>query len=234
MNKPPHDCRSRGDCGGRRMGEAHAPDGRLTIAAVAATAAITICAGVTVVGCRLTIAAVAATAAKEASSQNGREKTASRLPQSRRLRPIQIPELNLLRDRLTIAAVAATAANPLPNQQNPTTPASRLPQSRRLRLCPGAEKLFGGNTASRLPQSRRLRQQPNHTTMTNNLTASRLPQSRRLRLAAKGRGVGALHRLTIAAVAATAAIWPVGMGFRCGPPHDCRSRGDCGGRSHRH
>ncbi len=60
--KPPHDCRSRGDCGKISTARHEAADFRLTIAAVAATAAKNRTVEF-IPSCRLTIAAVAATAA---------------------------------------------------------------------------------------------------------------------------------------------------------------------------
>ncbi len=61
------------------------------------------------------------------------------------------------------------------------------------------------NAASRLPQSRRLRLRKKFDNAAAAKTASRLPQSRRLRQWLE------LQR----------------KGAEC-PPHDCRSRGDCG------
>jgi len=60
---PPHDCRSRGDCGFKNHIAALDAEIRLTIAAVAATAAVIVHGPVPVNVARLTIAAVAATAA---------------------------------------------------------------------------------------------------------------------------------------------------------------------------
>ena len=108
---------------------------------------------------------------------------ASRLPQSRRLRQAE-PRLDydFQLDRLKIAAVAATAAG----RRFSLTPgdscaASRLPQSRRLRLQGNAAMERGRLTASRLPQSRRLRHEKDLQSGIPYSAASRLPQSRRLR-----------------------------------------------------
>ena len=61
-------------------------------------------------------------------------------------------------------------------------------------------------------------------------TASRLPQSRRLRPTNNPQNNRRRRRLTIAAVAATAADAAMCDIDRSEPPHDCRSRGDCGQR----
>ena len=132
---------------------------------------------------------------------------ASRLPQSRRLRPVQAPTpLPMADDRLKIAAVAATAATMRARSLDSSQAASRLPQSRRLR--PGLVRCDPAKlrTASRLPQSRRLRPRSPVPELTANLPASRLPQSRRLRRPK----------------------WPAPLANGFLPPQDCRSRGDCG------
>ena len=134
MSGPPQDCRSRGDCGCVTFGLS-----KMRIS-------------------RLKIAAVAATAAPGFHSSHNRILTASRLPQSRRLRPAdsgqkQTPPpppqdcrsrgdcgvaVGVLEDaggaRLKIAAVAATAAGSPLLEMSARRAASRLPQSRRLRL----------------------------------------------------------------------------------------------------
>ena len=204
--EPPHDCRSRGDCGPELVAVTTPFESRLTIAAVAATAAIYDSLCWDEVNCRLTIAAVAATAAHGQSQSRNRWHPASRLPQSRRLRPLQ-------------SGRCCRGCNP----------ASRLPQSRRLRppnesrlmLCatpphdcrsrgdcglPGTSATIENwvrltiaavaataavqagkasdafEPASRLPQSRRLRHGIHGCILFAERTASRLPQSRRLRL----------------------------------------------------
>ncbi len=131
---PPHDCRSRGDCGLGLHPKTAGVNDRLTIAAVAATAATSPTANRDLPPPRLTIAAVAATAAVRLPLGVTLKKPASRLPQSRRLRLAIIVKLaaaagpphdcrsrgdcgfrstaksRKTRNRLTIAAVAATAA----------------------------------------------------------------------------------------------------------------------------
>ena len=134
-----------------------------------------------------------------------RTATASRLPQSRRLRLLARSQHSRLHRRLKIAAVAATAAiNALTNYPSAST-ASRLPQSRRLRL----NRLFDSEDemrpASRLPQSRRLRLGATLPGFVLHSAASRLPQSRRLRPQPGCKLEGSTCRLKIAAVAATAA-----------------------------
>jgi len=109
---PPQDCRSRGDCGQTVRVPPFHPASRLKIAAVAATAASALSPNVL------------------------KPETASRLPQSRRLRHGCGPQEAGIIGRLKIAAVAATAA-----RHDILTPefnhaASRLPQSRRLRRFP--------------------------------------------------------------------------------------------------
>ncbi len=203
---PPQDCRSRGDCG--RIGETLAghPAIRLKIAAVAATAA---------------------------NAQSGEveyiEGTASRLPQSRRLRLSFFLLTSRTHLRLKIAAVAATAASNIiifgrsalirlkiaavaataastSGQARPCGRAAlRLPQSRRLRLAKSFHQYFRQTAASRLPQSRRLRLSGQTARQPPPSTASRLPQSRRLR---------------------PCLIY--GRKYQQFPPQDCRSRGDCG------
>ena len=179
--------------------------------------------------------------------------SASRLPQSRRLR---LPAPSTARTptdcRLTIAAVAATAAPAVSDQRNGTkarlTIAAVAATAAFLQLL----AFFSRRAASRLPQSRRLRQlclkwlarclSPPHDCRSRgdcgipwrvalalqDDAASRLPQSRRLRRCAAWRTIGGFNRLTIAAVAATAAGSRFIRSDCGGPPHDCRSRGDCG------
>ena len=85
-NEPPHDCRSRGDCGCHVL----RPLQQCVL--------------------RLTIAAVAATAAPKSGMISTGWPAASRLPQSRRLRLFAVASSPAITHRLTIAAVAATAA----------------------------------------------------------------------------------------------------------------------------
>ena len=137
LRAPPQDCRSRGDCGissrrniesdvrrlkiaavaataAMKRGKPRSTTGfRLKIAAVAATAAGGGIAPATGGILRLKIAAVAATAAGTTPTRPIGLKSASRLPQSRRLRH----GFGITDFRRQI-------------------PASRLPQSRRLRLAP--------------------------------------------------------------------------------------------------
>jgi len=131
---PPQDCRSRGDCGEAVNKWKADSSSRLKIAAVAATAATDLTGLGYSPDHRLKIAAVAATAGWSALISSTVIDAASRLPQSRRLRPMRTLPSSSATTRLKIAAVAATAAT------RPSTPAasrgsaSRLPQSRRLRL----------------------------------------------------------------------------------------------------
>ena len=107
---PPQDCRSRGDCGKKCK---PIPESAHT---------------------RLKIAAVAATAATVNTALGSGPCSASRLPQSRRLR----------------RWLPSTSGRGF-------RPASRLPQSRRLRPHLTVNLQLRGCPASRLPQSRRLR-----------------------------------------------------------------------------
>ena len=122
LNRPPHDCRSRGDCGTERTTRQGWPFGRLTIAAVAATAASVPDIPAVGIVLRLTIAAVAATAASARTGCRSTTGAASRLPQSRRLRHIGIGGVAPDGCRLTIAAVAATAARSLEHLENQHLP----------------------------------------------------------------------------------------------------------------
>ncbi len=88
---PPHDCRSRGDCGLEIGLQLLTRRCRLTIAAVAATAAWKLSEARKKIISRLTIAAVAATAAIFSPACPSERSAASRLPQSRRLRPAWAP-----------------------------------------------------------------------------------------------------------------------------------------------
>ena len=154
---------------------------------------------------------------------------ASRLPQSRRLRLRYCAVTRRCRrTRLKIAAVAATAARCI----------DTVARCRRIRLkiaavaATAAARLTAmhaptRHAASRLPQSRRLRLTGHLAT----LRATDPPQDCRSR-GDCGAAVSDLHslhesRLKIAAVAATAAAAP-GSDGTCDPPQDCRSRGDCG------
>src|SRR5438309_1231490 len=108
--------------------------------------------------------------------------------------------------RLTIAAVAATAAEP--GEKVPAFKAHRLPIAAVAATAAGSGRSrdLPRGTASRLPQSRRLRPQIVQTSASPcALAASRLPQSRRLRLQVQAALTDGTIRLTIAAVAATAA-----------------------------
>ena len=120
--RPPHDCRSRGDCGLVPLRSFQKKLSRLTIAAVAATAAKKARAELLKHVIRLTIAAVAATAAFCGPAIHRGNDTASRLPQSRRLRHANILNMNSTLNRLTIAAVAATAARSLEHLENQHLP----------------------------------------------------------------------------------------------------------------
>ena len=203
--EPPQDCRSRGDCGSLKLETTGTTRHRLKIAAVAATAARFSILTRSSRSPRLKIAAVAATAATCKNVFKTRRITASRLPQSRRLRLqtnsggkicFKPPQDCRSRgdcgwnprfwdwgreNRLKIAAVAATAALPRKPARKHSASASRLPQSRRLRLYWLLHMPVAGYPASRLPQSRRLRRD------------------------------GSAAR-----------------GIPLYPPQDCRSRGDCG------
>jgi len=156
--EPPQDCRSRGDCGSLKLETTGTTRHRLKIAAVAATAARFSILTRSSRSPRLKIAAVAATAATCKNVFKTRRITASRLPQSRRLRLqtnsggkicFKPPQDCRSRgdcgwnprfwdwgreNRLKIAAVAATAALPRKPARKHSASASRLPQSRRLRL----------------------------------------------------------------------------------------------------
>ena len=179
--KPPHDCRSRGDCGGcligtvsqfgaasrlpqsRRLrpvleedwsiaaairltiaavaataasahsGSANSRLSRLTIAAVAATAASTASATCCIADFRLTIAAVAATAARKDDRIAGLSFRLTIAAVAATAAPIRDELVELMNHRLTIAAVAATAAACPCFENDKNIAASRLPQSRRLR-----------------------------------------------------------------------------------------------------
>ena len=137
--------------------------------------------------------------------------TASRLPQSRRLRPPGIGYSAITAHRLKIAAVAATAA---------VNCSIRSERQKQLRLKiaavaataaarPITISCVGTLPASRLPQSRRLR----HKAATLFLAPSNIPPQD-----CRSRGDCG---------------WSAPCHFRrsSGPPHDCRSRGDCGGAS---
>ena len=178
---PPQDCRSRGDCGGQY----------LTMSFFWMI--------------RLKIAAVAATAAAWAPTCKIATRSASRLPQSRRLRhqPASFPSTGVL-NRLKIAAVAATAAS----ATDTLLVASVPPQDCRSRGDCGQKmrphysrpanrlKIAAVAATAALPYAGHL-----HSLV----SASRLPQSRRLR-------------------PATAPDRALSLP----PPQDCRSRGDCG------
>ena len=161
------------------------------------------------------------------TERGARWQTASRLPQSRRLRLHICLSIVRRLTRLKIAVVAATAALRPDQIWFATSP----PQDCRSRGdCGFTSKIFKSSsyTASRLPQSRRLRRRdnlfPDETTSRLKIaavaataaprgrcssrspcSASRLPQSRRLRRSVKR------------------CRWLVTR-----PPQDCRSRGDCG------
>ena len=133
LTNPPQDCRSRGDCGVARVSAIRHVQLRLKIAAVAATAArlkprqwIT---SIPPHDCRSR-----GDCGRPDRNEHCRSITASRLPQSRRLRLAVEWHCTVQLNRLTIAAVAATAAMRCRHDHPHCTPASRLPQSRRLRL----------------------------------------------------------------------------------------------------
>ena len=182
---PPHDCRSRGDCG-EKVFKASSPFAklRLTIAAVAATAAAArIRAGGNFFQfLRLTIAAVAATAAYLMGEKFPKISAFTIAAVAATAAMGRLMQFRQEEPRLTIASVAATAAILRYMRLIPFA-ASRLPQSRRLRqICRGeksAEK--PSSTASRLPQSRRLRLRRKNQRGDGQQAASRFLQSRRLR-----------------------------------------------------
>ncbi len=206
---------------------------------------------------RLKIPAVAATAAERRVLELQWLQSASRFPQSRRLRHPRI------------------AVDSSPNDT-----ASRFPQSRRLR--PNTQNVEGGfsEPASRFPQSRRLRLFLSRRRCASLHSASRFPQSRRLRLSFWSSAANNAFRLKIPAVAATAAVTLLASPMKANPasrfpqsrrlrpaqtiagyvtsvaasrfpqsrrlrrakchirerrqapPQDSRSRGDCGGKTH--
>ena len=134
----------------------------------------------------------------------GRISTASRLPQSRRLRHGQNGEHGLHDGRLKIAAVAATAAAGFMPATVKHSTASRLPQSRRLRPGAVAVKLSGWCRLKIAAVAATAAGEVCHP-ISILWPASRLPQSRRLRLSQ-----------------------PAARCAHYQPPQDCRSRGDCG------
>ena len=181
--------------------------------------------------------------------------TASRLPQSRRLRPMLIVyDTNRYSPPQDCRSRGDCGVRVDGMAESGQLPASRLPQSRRLRLVLRMSCNFAAKSASRLPQSRRLRPPVAEVSFVICVAASRLPQSRRLRHArralqvrnqvppqdCRSRGdcgelifsssVCSLScRLKIAAVAATAAVSVRRIAADGShPPQDCRSRGDCG------
>ena len=180
---PPQDCRSRGDCGVKIIPKLECRNDRLKIAAVAATAAV------------------------ENAAPGATSSTASRLPQSRRLR-----------------------RKPCDYEKHGNSP----PQDCRSRgdcgiACP--PRVVGLSTASRLPQSRRLRPMPSKSTWQHGYPPQDCRsrgdcgtgQQERSRVGedppqdCRSRGDCGLKIVVVGHVTAT-------------PPQDCRSRGDCGGQ----
>ena len=153
---PPHPPRNRGDCGWAADGQNDCPHGRLTPPGIAATAAQRAVMSDATFKTRLTPPGIAATAASCFHSSIWTLMTASRPPESRRLRPERRLLTRLFR-RLTPPGIAATAAQASQSTNvtslfPPHAPRSRgdcgLDLARRFLSCP---------SASRFPQSRRLR-----------------------------------------------------------------------------
>ena len=179
---------------------------RLTIAAVAATAAFKKARHRIRLRFRLTIAAVAATAAEIQFDVEASGIAASRLPQSRRLRPSEADQQAMLDLRLTIAAVAATAASVVIVV---SAPVILPPHDCRSRGDCGPGNPGKKDDGRYPPHDCRSRGDCGPAFLRHPLAAvapaSRLPQSRRLRL--------------------NGSRW---RNWKSNPPHDCRSRGDCG------
>ncbi len=154
---------------------------------------------------RLTIAAVAATAATFLYARMLSARPASRLPQSRRLRLVVVSSIfrcplppHDCRSRGDCGCRGWTLG--CPTHVPPHDCRSRGDCGRGASSQNGPQK-----TASRLPQSRRLRLEFFCRDCGERHPASRLPQSRRLRPDRCYRFMIIPTRLTIAAVAATAA-----------------------------
>ena len=176
---PPHDARSRGDCGhvsGWCLMKRHF---------------------------RLTMPAVAATAAFLWATGSARQKAASRCPQSRRLRRRALSPYQLSACPPHDARSRGDCGSSLPTKFGVLLSASRCPQSRRLRL-------------KRRTATERGRVPPHDARSRGDCGLSREEWLRKL------------IRLTMPAVAATAARLEIAESSERVPPHDARSRGDCG------
>ena len=161
--------------------------------------------------------------------------TASRLPQSRRLRPM--PSKSTWQHGYP-PQDCRSRGDCGTGQQERSRVGEDPPQDCRSRGDCGWSTLTRSpacNPASRLPQSRRLRPPGGNRSHIRAPAASRLPQSRRLRhQPASFPSTGVLNRLKIAAVAATAASATDTLLVASVPPQDCRSRGDCGQKMRPH